>query len=249
MPGDSPDRSTAQARSSAPESGDRELEASTVEETSPYPYATADGRDIEREHQAEYQAIYPASLLNSLAEDALEAVEQRTPDAPVRPSGTSTPRLVSSEERAVRSREPDRKVRHDHEDNGHAPDEPGLEAHDNGAAALIGSLAKHLWTAEARVARRPSATGAGDDGAVARSVEASAWEQPAEEAVPGLTPFYFSGGADSKPADRLPVRPDQPDPDPTPEVASDRRPDADAFAALVNDALVRQARRHGVDLS
>ena len=158
------------------------------------------------------------TLLNRLAEDALRAAEPRAHEDPVRPSGVSTPRPVGSREST-------------------------LEAHDDGAAALIGSLAERLLTPKARVAGSAPATGTGEDG-VARSGTVRPWEQPGEEKVLGRPSLSFPGGADREPASESPSGSDWHS-----DRHSDRHPDAAALAALVNDVLVRQARRHGVDLS
>jgi uncharacterized caspase-like protein len=163
------------------------------------------------------------TLLNRLAEDALRAPEPRAQEGPVLPAGVSTPRPVGS---------------HD----------PALEAHDDGGAALIGPLTERLLTPKARVAGSAPTAGTGEDG-VARSGAVRAWEQPGEEKVPGRPSFSFPGGADRESAGKSPSGTDWPDANPIAEAASDPRPDAAALAALVNDVLVRQARRHGVDLS
>jgi hypothetical protein len=223
--------------------GDRDREGATTAEARSdrdaraYSGATTDGRDAEAGRGAgdvapgALQPVHPMTLLKGLAEDALRAAEPRAHEDPVRPSSVSTPRPVGSREST-------------------------LEAHDDGAAALIGSLAERLLTPKARVAGSAPATGTGEDG-VARSGTPRPWEQPGEEKVLGRPSLSFPGGADREPASESPSGSDWPDADPIAdpfaEAASDRHsdrhPDAAALAALVNDVLVRQARRHGVDLS
>ena len=202
--------------------GDRDREGATTAEARSdrdaraYSGATTDDRDAEAGRGAgevepgERRPVHPMTLLKGLAEGALIAAE------------------------------PGRAATHHPEIVDRSPREPTLEAHANGAAALIGSLADRLLAPEARVAGSSPKRDVSEDGR-APSVAARPWEQPAEE-IPNRSLLAFSGGADEESAGR-------PDADPIAEETSDRHMDAEAFAALVNDVLVRQARRHGVDLS
>lgn len=188
-----------------------------------YSGATPDGRDAEMGQGVgdlapeERRPIPPTTLLNDLAEDTLRAAQSRAQKGSVRPSGASKPQPAGSQE-------------------------PALEAYDNGAIALIGSLAERLLAPEARVVRSSPTTEPGDGG-VARSVAASM----REESGPDRLPLDFLDGVDEESAGWPPSGWDQLDP--STEVAPDRYTEAETFAALVNDALARQARRHGVDLS
>jgi hypothetical protein len=242
-------------------------EESAAVETGPdvsvHSRTTTDGHDIEMEHGAGYRSVYPMTLLNSLAEGVLGTVEQGTPDVPIRRA--DMPGSVPLDGRMVRPREPDRKARHDHGADDHTPTEPASpsllpparsrgpdisvpisgnlpafdpEAHGNSAIALIDSLAELVLAPEARIDESLPASGARGGGATA-PVTARAWEQSGEEA--DLYLFALSDGAEGEGADQNPSG--------IAEETFPRRMDAEAFAALVNDVLVRQARRHGVDLS
>jgi hypothetical protein len=234
---------------------------------------TADGRDIEMD---EHRTIYPMTLLNGLAEDALRTVEQGTPDVPVRRAGMSTTSIPSGE-RTVPSREPGPRV--DHGADYHTPPEPGsprlpdpveafpdaagsgdpdlpvsssgdlpeLDPEGNSAVALIDSLAEQVLVPEARIDESLPASRTGGGGA---PVTARVWEQPGQEADLGRSPFALSdGAAREEVAGHNPPGSLRSDPNGIAEETFARNIDAETLAALVNDVLVRQARRHGVDLS
>jgi len=249
--------------------GLKEREESAAVETDPdvsvHSRTTTDGHDIETEHGAEYRSVYPMTLLNSLAEGVLGTVEQGTPDVPIRRA--DVPGSVPPDERVVRPREPDRKAGHDHAAEDRTPTEPasptllpparsrgpdisvpssgGLsaldpEARGNSAIALIDSLAEQVLAPGVRTGESLPASGDRGGGAAA-PVPARALEQSGEVADLYLFPFDLSDGAEGEVADQNPSG--------IAEETFPRRMDAETFAALVNEVLVRQARRHGVDLS
>jgi hypothetical protein len=228
-----------------PETAQRDREGSAATEKRPgghlrsYPGTTTDGGGIEMgaadPTPGNHSSVHPMTLLDDLARAAFNMAEPRMPEDFLRPSGASTPWSVGLQEAA-------RGDRGHHGIDDHTQSDPGLGAYDNGAGALIGSLADHLLAREARVGRGSSAE-VSDDG-VAQSVAPRVREQTGGEMVMDSSPIPFSDGADKE----LDGRSGWPDANPIAS-ASDRHTEAETLAALVNEVLVRQARRHGVDLS
>jgi hypothetical protein len=260
--------STIQGHFRAAESKQGDREEPAAAETHPDAYvpagsgAATDTRDLESGRwvemlaAGEYRSIHPMTLLDSLAEDALGTEAQRTPDSLVAPSGVSTSRPARS---------PESRGKVGDETRDHTPSEfgssrvatssqgpvdsfsdaarsrdPGLLASSpdhvpHGAVAMIDALAEHLLAPNDQVAGSPPASEVRDGGAAG--------------AVHDRSPLTSLDGADREPAGRSPSGSGRPDPDPNREAASDPYIDAETFATLVNDVLIRQARRHGVDLS
>ena len=184
------------------------------------PGAATDGRDLELDREADDHG--PGKHSSSY---------------PIAPDG-----LADSFLKAARGRVPDLPVVGLYD--------PNHEAYGSSAIALIAALAEHLLVPRAQFSGSLPASGARDGGVVARSVPAHVWERPEEEAVLDRPALALSDGADGEPAGRLPSGSDRTDlGGQSIEVAPDRYMDAEIFAAFVNDVLVRQARRHGVDLS
>lgn len=171
-----------------------------------------------------------SAAANSEEEAALEAhPSQRASDVPPRRSSVSL-RSMPSDERVV-SQEPDSK------------------AYGSEAITLIDSLAEHLLASETQTADSASTSGAHHNESVG-SVPAHAWEQPEEEAVSDRTPFALLDSVYGEPADQLLSGSNRSDlVEAIIDSAPDRYVDAQTIAALVNEVLVGQARRHGVDLS
>ena len=112
---------------------------------------------------------------------------------------------------------------------GRAPrsQKPGSETRGGNAVTSVDSLAQHLLASEAR-----------NDGAT-RSVPAYAGDRSREGTAPDLPALAFPDGADGVTIGRFASGSNRPD----------RYSEAQTVATLVNDVLVEQARRHGVDLS
>jgi hypothetical protein len=245
-------------RAAEPKQGDRGREEPAAVETPPGAYApagsgvTMDIRDLESERGVEmlaaeqYRAIHSMTLLDGLAEDALGTAERQTPDSHVPPSGVPVPRAARSQDSFGRVGDETREHRpsefgsspfstssqgpldavsdaaRSREPNLLAPGPDGLpESFPRGAVPLIDALAEHLLVPNDQIAG----------------------SLPAGSVVDRSPPASLDG------ADRISFSSGRSDPDPSNEAASDPYMDAETFAALVNDALVRQARRHGVDLS
>jgi hypothetical protein len=122
--------------------------------------------------------------------------------------------------------------------------EPNREAYGDSAIALIDSLAEHLLSPQVRTvgglaAKAPAVpTGANTTGHLE------------EATTPERSPFAPLDSGRGEPIGRLTTGPKPSDTnEEVPGVAFDRYVDAETFASLVNDVLVEQARRHGVDLS
>lgn len=196
------------------------------------------------------QPADPMALLDDLAEEALGAVKSQARGVPAHPANTPP--------QAIRSRGPGRKayggetvapvyppaehslVYEDWDSEGQPPAvdhggrwEEGLvaakglrkaEPGNGGVTALIDSLTEDLFSSPIRTPGEPMAPN--------RSTLAppdSAFDEPAS----GLPPGAETSDTDEGVLERVP----------------EQYVDPEAFAALVNDVLVRQARRHGVDLS
>jgi hypothetical protein len=201
------------------------------------PLLTHEAQDVENLSRTGKNApdvvALTASSVAAYSEEsaAIEArPPQQTPDVPPRRSSVSL-QSMPSDEQAVRSQE------------------PGSKAYGSEAITLIGSLAEHLLVSKAQTADSASASGAHHNGLV-RSVPAHAGEQPEEEAVSDRSLFALLESVDGEPADQLPSSSNRSDlVEGIIDSAPDRYMDAQTIAALVNEVLVGQARRHGVDLS
>jgi hypothetical protein len=200
--------------------------------------ATTDGRNAEADHEADDHApdkrgLHPPTTpLNNLTDSFPEAAGGRDPDLPVPGLGVSPLEGTYDTERGV-----------------NLPLEPYHEVHSGSAIALIGSLAEHLLVSRAQTADSASASGAHHNGLV-ESVPVHTGEQPEEEAVSDRSLFALLDSVDGEPADQLPSGSNRSDlVEGIIDSAPDRYMDAQTIAALVNDVLVGQARRHGVELS
>lgn len=248
---------------------------------------------------------HPMTLVNDLADEALEAVRSRTPDVDVRPSYTSLPQPVSPGERVIHSPEPSHEVHgrdagperraRDHTSGtrgsprsvtsnrpadgflgvaeGRAPSlfvpgsgdspledayhtergddlpEPDREAYGGSAIALIDSLTEHLLPSQVRTVADLSGLDENTPG-VGASTVSGVVDRPEETTALDHSPFALLDSAHEKPTSGPTFGPAPSDTyKGAPGVASGRCMDAETFASLVNDVLVEQARRHGVDLS
>jgi hypothetical protein len=123
------------------------------------------------------------------------------------------------------------------------------EAYGNSAIALIDSLAEHLLLPQVRTAGDSSRLGENAPGVAASTVSDVA-DRPKEPAASDPSPFASLDTVHEELISGLTFGPKPSDTDKeVPGVASNRYTDAEAFASLVNDVLVEQARRHGMDLS
>jgi hypothetical protein len=171
-------------------------------------------------------------LLDDLAEDALGAGKSRVRDVPAHTANTPP--------QAIHSREPDRESYGDKSaaqayppagrdgrwegSSGTATDPRKTEPGDGGITALVDSLAENLFSSQIRTPTEP----------VVREHSAfappdNAFDEPAGGPLPGSSAPGMDDGVSGK--------------------VSGQYVDPEALAALINDVLVRQARRHGVDLS
>jgi hypothetical protein len=186
----------------------------------------------------------PMSLLDGLAEDALgpmRDVPLRPASAPLQSPLSREPGERGGEARSIEGPPVSTGGRLD------APDaarpvgaagfrQAGLDG--GGVEALIGSLVDDLFSSPAPMSDDP------------RGEEASApqvADPPEEMATPERSAFAALNSALDEPDDD-PSGSAIPD-DELPRRYSEQYADPEAFADLINDVLVRQARRHGVDLS
>lgn len=247
---------------------------------------------------------HPMTLVNDLADEALEAVRSRTPDLDVRPSHTSSPQPVSPGERVIRSPEPSHEVHgrdagherrgRDHTSgvrgsphsmtsnslagglletagdrssglfvpgSGDSPledvyraergddrPEPDREAYGGSAIALIESLTEHLLPSQGTVADLSRLDENTPE--VGASTVSDVVDPPEETPALDHSPFALLDSVHGESASGPTFGPAPSDTyKGAPGVASGRCMDAETFASLVNDVLVEQARRHGVDLS
>ena len=248
---------------------------------------------------------HPMTLVNDLADEALEAVRSRTPDVDVRPSNTSLPQPVPSGERVIRSSEPSHEM-HDrdagperrardhtsgvrgsprsvtsnrladgflgvaegrapslfvpgsgdspledayHTERGDDLPEPDRAAYGGSAIALIDSLTEHLLPSQVRTVADLSRL---DENTpeVGSSTVSGVVDHPEETPALDHSPFALLDSEHEEPTSGPTFGPAPSDTyKGAPGVASGRCMDVETFASLVNDVLVEQARRHGVDLS
>jgi len=209
-----------------PVAGDAGLDPSgaTRPETATDDHYDADsGREVDDYTPGVRGSPRPMALLDSLADGFLEA-EGWGSNLPVRGSGNSSEDAYRTE-RGI--------------------DLPEHETPGNSAIALIDSLAEYLLPAPT-VEDLPGS--GGNTPGVAASTTPDVADHPEEAAAPDRTPFAFLDSAPGGPAsDELVFSTKLSDE--VSGIVSDRHVDAGAFASLVNEALVEQARRHGVDLS
>jgi hypothetical protein len=164
-------------------------------------------------------AVNYMALLDDLAEHALGAGKSRTRDIPAHPANTPS--------QAVRSREPARKA------YGGETAEPLYPPGRDGR-----------WE-EGQVAATDLRKTKSGDGVTA--LVGSLAEDLFSFPVRDLSAFAAPDGAFEEPADELSSETGTDDG--VPEKVPGQYVDPEAFAALINDVLVRQARRHGVDMS
>jgi hypothetical protein len=169
-------------------------------------------------------AVDPMSLLDDLAENVLGARKRRARDVPAHPANTPP--------QAVRLREPGREAYGGEKTadpvypagRSGRWEEESVAAEDGGANALFGSLAEDLFSFPVRTRGEP--------------------------AIPEHSAFAPPDGASDGPADGFPPGVSAPGTDDgMTEKVPEQYVDPEAFAEVINDVLVRQARRHGVDLS
>jgi hypothetical protein len=177
-------------------------------------------------------AVDPMSLLDDLAENVLGTGKRRARDVPAHPANTPP--------QAVRLREPGREAHGGdktadpvypagrgsrwEEESVAATDLRKAGSEDGGVNALFGSLAEDLFSFPVRT--------------------------PGEPAIPEHSAFAPPAGASDGPADGFPPGVSAPGTDDgMTEKVPGQYADPEAFAEIINDVLVRQARRHGVDLS
>jgi hypothetical protein len=169
-------------------------------------------------------------MSNGLADGLLETAEDRSSGLSVQGSGDS---LLGDVYRAERG--------------GDLP-EPDREAFGGSAIALIESLAEHLLASQGTVA----ALSRSDENVpgVGTSTVSGVVDHPEETTALEHSSFALLESVYEKPISEPTFGPAPSDTyKGVPRVASGQCMDAETFASLINDVLVEQARRRGVDLS
>jgi hypothetical protein len=130
---------------------------------------------------------------------------------------------------------------------GNSP-ERDLGAHGSGLLASIDALVVSLLAHEARIDENSLTSGVLDSG-IAGPGTVHGWERQGEGMQLNGSSFDLSDDLEAESGGRLPAGSSWVVPSEMIGQTHDLHTDAETFAALVNDVLVRQARRHGVDLS